>query len=263
MSALVMGLVWELQETPEFGRAEKFVLMAYADHADSNGRNIYPSVNLVMRKTFYEERNVQKITRVLETLGLLVPDGVGPHGTNRFAIPIERTSDGGAKIAPAQKEGAENAPPQKAGAENAPEGNAPEGNAPEPSVVEVKESSNNNGVNIFKLYEQEFGGLTPMIADAIKDTEKTYPADWIPEAMQIAVERNVRNWKFVEGILKRCKAKNVRPSLNKLEAKHANGNNGSGNTKGAGSKQQKPVARGYSDADRAAADAINKSVAVR
>ena len=266
MSALVMGLVWELKETPEFGRAEKFVLLAYADHADSNGRNIYPSITLVTKKTFYEERNVQKTTRMLETLGYLVPDGVGPRGTNRFAIPIELLPDGGAKIAPitpAQDGGAENAPLQNRGAENAPEENAPEENAPKPSLVEVKESNNNNGGNIFKLYEQEFGGLTPMISDAIKDTEKTYPADWIPEAMQIAVERNVRNWKFVEGILKRCKAKNVRPSLNKLEAKHANGNNGSGNTKGAGSKQQKPVARGYSDADRAAADAINRGVAVR
>lgn len=78
-----------------------------------------------------------------------------------------------------------------------------------------------NGDN-FKLYEAEFGVLTPMIADAIKDAEKTYPPEWIPEAMQIAVANNKRSWKYVEGILKNCKAKNVRPSLNKLEATYGN-----------------------------------------
>lgn len=82
---------------------------------------------------------------------------------------------------------------------------------------------------ICKAYEQEFGALTPMIADMIKDACDTYPIDWIPEAMQIAVGKNIRSWSYVEGILKRCMAKKIRPSLNKLEK--TNGHNHSGNRK--------------------------------
>ncbi|MFU8826647.1 MAG: DnaD domain-containing protein [Brevefilum sp.] len=57
--------------------------------------------------------------------------------------------------------------------------------------------------NIFKLYEENIGVITPMMADILKEDEKTYPASWIREAIQIAVARNVRTWKYVQGILKR------------------------------------------------------------
>lgn len=56
--------------------------------------------------------------------------------------------------------------------------------------------------NIFKQYERNIGPLTPMMADALKDAEKTYPNEWIEEAIKIAVERNVRNWRYIEAILK-------------------------------------------------------------
>ncbi len=59
--------------------------------------------------------------------------------------------------------------------------------------------------NIFKLYEENMGPLTPMIADALKDAESTYPPAWVAEALEIAVLKNKRNWKYVEAILKRWK----------------------------------------------------------
>ncbi|MDI6768636.1 MAG: DnaD domain protein [Anaerolineales bacterium] len=59
--------------------------------------------------------------------------------------------------------------------------------------------------NIFKLYEENIGPLTPLIADALRDAEATYPAEWIEEAVGEAVKRNKRNWKYVEAILKRWK----------------------------------------------------------
>jgi len=61
--------------------------------------------------------------------------------------------------------------------------------------------------NVFKLYEENIGPLTPMIADMLKDAEETYSDEWVAEAMEIAVTRNVRNWKYVEAILKRWKEK--------------------------------------------------------
>jgi DnaD/phage-associated family protein len=59
--------------------------------------------------------------------------------------------------------------------------------------------------NIFKLYEENIGPLTPLIADALKDAEQTYPPGWVAEALEIAVLKNKRNWKYVEAILKRWK----------------------------------------------------------
>ena len=57
--------------------------------------------------------------------------------------------------------------------------------------------------NIFELYEENIGVITPMMAEILKDDEATYPASWIEEAIRIAVTRNVRTWKYVQGILKR------------------------------------------------------------
>lgn len=59
--------------------------------------------------------------------------------------------------------------------------------------------------NIFKLYEENIGPLTPMIAEALKDAEQTYPPEWAAEALEIAVKNNKRNWKYVEAILRRWK----------------------------------------------------------
>ncbi|MEZ0397356.1 MAG: DnaD domain protein [Anaerolineales bacterium] len=59
--------------------------------------------------------------------------------------------------------------------------------------------------NLFKLYEENIGPLTPLIADALKDAEQTYPPEWVAEALEIAVTRNKRNWRYVEAILKRWK----------------------------------------------------------
>ena len=59
--------------------------------------------------------------------------------------------------------------------------------------------------NVFKLYEENIGALTPLMADALRDAEKEYPAEWFDEAFTIAVTRSKRNWKYIEAILKRWK----------------------------------------------------------
>jgi DnaD/phage-associated family protein len=57
--------------------------------------------------------------------------------------------------------------------------------------------------NIFRLYEENIGPLTPMIAEALGEAEDEYPASWIEEAFRIAIQRNARNWRYIEAILKR------------------------------------------------------------
>jgi DnaD/phage-associated family protein len=59
--------------------------------------------------------------------------------------------------------------------------------------------------NIFKLYEEHIGPLTPMIAETLRDAERTYPYEWIEDALRIAVENNVRRWRYVEAILRSWK----------------------------------------------------------
>ncbi len=61
--------------------------------------------------------------------------------------------------------------------------------------------------NIFNIYEANIGPLTPMIADTLRDAEMTYSPAWIEEAMQIAVQNNIRRWRYVEAILKSWKEK--------------------------------------------------------
>ena len=59
--------------------------------------------------------------------------------------------------------------------------------------------------NVFRLYEENIGPLTPLIADALKDAEELYYDEWIAEAIELAVKNNKRNWKYCEAILKRWK----------------------------------------------------------
>ncbi len=57
--------------------------------------------------------------------------------------------------------------------------------------------------NVFALYEQNIGLLTPLIADQLRDLEKSYPPDWIDEAFTIAVAGNKRALRYIQAILKR------------------------------------------------------------
>ncbi len=57
--------------------------------------------------------------------------------------------------------------------------------------------------NIFTLYEQNVGLLTPMIADELREAEQLYPASWIEDAFREAVSLNKRSWRYVSRILER------------------------------------------------------------
>jgi len=57
--------------------------------------------------------------------------------------------------------------------------------------------------NIFVLYEQNIGPLTPLLAEQLMEAENTYPASWIEDAFREAVELNKRSWRYVQRILER------------------------------------------------------------
>ncbi len=67
MSDRTKGMVWEM----DLPHAEKWVLLAMADHADHDGGNIYPGMQLIAWKTDYSERHVKRIVASLMRKGIL------------------------------------------------------------------------------------------------------------------------------------------------------------------------------------------------
>ena len=67
--------------------------------------------------------------------------------------------------------------------------------------------------NLFVLYEQNIGPLTPLIADELRDAMATYPGQWIEDAIRVAVRNNIRKWKYILAVLDRMRAegRNVQP----------------------------------------------------
>ena len=57
--------------------------------------------------------------------------------------------------------------------------------------------------NIFILYEQNIGLLSPLIADELRDAADSYPAEWIETAFREAVLHNKRKWSYIRAILRR------------------------------------------------------------
>ena len=56
--------------------------------------------------------------------------------------------------------------------------------------------------NIFQLYEQNIGLLTPLLAEKLKLAEQEYPEQWLADAFKIAIENNIRKWTYIEAVLK-------------------------------------------------------------
>lgn len=67
MSVKQMGMVWDL----ELRSNKKFVLLAYADHANDDGSGVFPTYRRVAHKTGYSREQVRRITRELVAEGLM------------------------------------------------------------------------------------------------------------------------------------------------------------------------------------------------
>lgn len=63
---------------------------------------------------------------------------------------------------------------------------------------------------IYDLYERHIGLLSPIIARELTEAAETYPARWIEEAFDIAVEMGVRRWRYVRAILDRWRREGKR-----------------------------------------------------
>ncbi|MYB83248.1 MAG: DnaD domain protein [Chloroflexi bacterium] len=59
--------------------------------------------------------------------------------------------------------------------------------------------------NIFRLYEENIGMLTPLVADELRAAEEEYPSEWVEAAIREAAAGSVRSWRYIEAILERWK----------------------------------------------------------
>lgn len=57
--------------------------------------------------------------------------------------------------------------------------------------------------DIFTLYEENIGMLTPLIAEELREAEKLYPEAWMRDAIREAVTQNKRKWSYISAILER------------------------------------------------------------
>ncbi len=151
----------------------KFVLLALADTANDYGEGAYPGVRRLCKKTSLSTQTVCNALNALRHSNYTNLEGKSKLDTNNYTINIK-----------------------KLGFYSIESDDSNQWN----------ESSTTNRPSIFALYESNIGPLTPMIADALEDAEKTYPPDWIKDAIALAVENNKRNWRYCETILKRWQA---------------------------------------------------------
>ncbi len=66
--------------------------------------------------------------------------------------------------------------------------------------------------SVYELYEQNIGMLTPLIAEALRDAEKEYPAQWVESAIEEAAARNARSWRYISAVLEHWKSENRGPT---------------------------------------------------
>ncbi len=84
--------------------------------------------------------------------------------------------------------------------------NTPKGRAAAESVARgdwPEDIEDTTRPNIFTLYEQNIGILTPLIAEELREAEESYPASWVEDAFREAVDLNRRSWRYIHAILER------------------------------------------------------------
>ena len=57
--------------------------------------------------------------------------------------------------------------------------------------------------NVFQLYEENIGPLTPLVAEELREAEELYPFEWLEDALREAALQNKRSWRYAAAILQR------------------------------------------------------------
>jgi DnaD/phage-associated family protein len=73
------------------------------------------------------------------------------------------------------------------------------------SGVDVNGPSNvpDEAQNVFAVYENEIGPITPHLADELVDAERIHGAKWVCDALKVASSNGKRNWAYAKAVLTR------------------------------------------------------------
>jgi DNA replication protein len=176
-------------------------LLPQIDHLGELKISLYALWRISQQDGPYRFLSLEELRKDADLLAALVPSG--RKGEQALSDALERAVARGTLLAvkTADSQGTcyfLNSPRGKAAAEGLASGKWSLNDAPHiPRRVERP--------NLYALYEQNIGMLTPMMAEILRDAEKEYPAGWIVVALRIAVERNARSWKYVAAVLERWK----------------------------------------------------------
>ena len=75
--------------------------------------------------------------------------------------------------------------------------------APAGEAAEEPERDREMRPNVFALYEDNIGIISPMVAEDLRESERLYPESWLEDAIREAVAQNKRSWRYVQRILER------------------------------------------------------------
>lgn len=214
MSIKQMGMVWE----HEFDRPEQAVMLAIADHADHDGEGIYPSMARVAWKTGYSKRQVIRIMNGLRERGVLVlvreADPINFRPTEYridwtkaqpkapFKAPSDKMSPGDIDVTPLVTFCH---PPSDIDVTPL----VTQLCHPEPSDEPSKEPSANHDDDgpsfrdVVRAYENNVGAISQHVSELIADAIDEFGGQTVIDAIEVAVENNVRKWSYVNGILSR------------------------------------------------------------
>jgi DnaD/phage-associated family protein len=75
--------------------------------------------------------------------------------------------------------------------------------------------------NIFRIYEENIGALSPLLSDELAEVENNDVEGWFEDAVKEALKANVRNLKYIKAILARWKIEGRKDNRKKTdEAPH-------------------------------------------
>jgi len=179
--------IFELEQVT--GKSELLILL-YLCRCGNQGAKAFPSYQTIGTKCRMSRKWAIETVKILVKLKLLTKE-VTPYKSNTYTInlPSELTSPPSELTSPPSEL---TSPYKKLSIKN---------HNKEPVTTGGENGLNNH----FKIYEDNIGMLTPLIAEKIKDIASEYPPEWFEEAVKKACEANIRRLNYITAILERWK----------------------------------------------------------
>lgn len=209
MSIEATDLVWK--HSKQKG-ASLLIMLAIANYVNKDGQ-AWPKIQTLADMANIDRRYTRRIINKLVECGeLCIEENVGRGHTNVYRINLKGgneyphlETEKGVMSTPIKKIKGGNLL-QKGGNLLQEKGvmSTPQNHIKEPLK---NHSSNGRGPDDFSLavsaYENNIGTLTPMLSEMLGDAVDEFGSQWVIEAIAIALENNVRKWKYIQAILDR------------------------------------------------------------